>query len=333
MGDAELDAYLAADEPAQQGPAVQQAEPKSAEQSADQQLQQLSIGSGVAGTEQQQLEPAADTGRQLEEDSLAGDESRVEPYSSHKEELDVDQLQELEEPLPAAAHVQQQHYAAVVLTAQPAQHAAHATTSAGSSARSSAADTAAAAASSSRRASTASHSAAAVTAQAAAEVPADPRADSDDECAGISTQSAFSIHAGTGSISSLGGGPVQHRVKPRPASASPAVRCSSSARDWDSAQEQQYQYSPSSSSPPYRQQQQQELEVLPVASWTGMYPVRLDHQSESSSVRMLSSVLIQARFVNQHNSRSSMVNTARLCTHLAPTEESGACSAHMVVGL
>jgi hypothetical protein len=290
LGDDELEAYLAADETpvvqhADENVAEFAAEDSSADESAaDDHAEQQREGRSSKLSSQDHAEAAT---MQPYGEATDAAYSLEDPSSSHEEPLYPEQLQEVQSPVAAGA--QQEPSAEVVLTAQPAKEPAHSPaqrpgTSVSSARTSTLSATTAAAGSShnsSRHASApggptgdlqdmwhaAGLPAAVLVPQEFSEGPV--HAASDDEGFGPGTHNAFSIHASTGSISSLGGGPVQHRVKPRPASASPAVRRSCSSRDSDRAQEQQHSYSPGSNQVYQQQHQQQGLDVLPVASWTG----------------------------------------------------------------
>lgn len=295
LDEAELDAYLAADETGQQAPVMQHAESHVAEFAVEE--YSADEAAAIDHAEQQHESRSSQLSShdhaeaaimQPYEEATCAAYSLEQPSNSHEDPLDPQQLQELEGPV-AASGTQQEPYAAVVLTAQQVQQPAHPLaqrhSTSVSSARTSTASASTAGSSShnsSRHTSAAgcptadvqdlwatSLPAAVLANEEFSEAPVHAGAASDDDSAGLGTHNAFSIHASTGSVSSLGGGPVQHRVKPRPASASPAVRRSSSSRDSYSAQEQQHCYPPGSGQVYQQQHQQQELGVLPVASWTG----------------------------------------------------------------
>jgi hypothetical protein len=300
LGDDELEAFLAADETGQQAPVEQHAQADVAEFA----VEEYSADEGAAEDAEQQHESrssklssqdhAEAAIMQPFDEATGASYGLDEPSSSHEEPLDPEQLQTLQASV-AASGAQQEPYAAVVLTAQRAQEPAYSPaqrpSTSVSSARTSTSSATTSAAGSSHNSSrhTSRHASAAGGPPGAVQdmwhaagLPAAVLApeefteghvhaasDDHDEGVGLGTANAFSIHASTGSISSLGGGPVQHRAKPCPASASPAVRRSSSSRDSYSAQEQQHCYSPGSGQAYQQQHQQQELDVLPVASWTG----------------------------------------------------------------
>lgn len=277
LDDAELDAYLADDQPQDEVPAVQQdvvsQEVAAAAPEPKEELVQDLSSSTDADGDKQLIQPVAqathspvkvsDEGEPFQEESIE------EPCSSQEEE-DGPDLAPSDTPTQCqhTAHAAEQHPPAVQ-PAQPEpvlQPMQHNPSTAGASGRTSTSSSGNSHRSSmrSRKSSTTGQVEVPGVQELhemwqAAGLPATALSADNlgDDCAGsVSPQSRFSTHSILQDSS-----PVQQRTKQRPASASPAVRRSSSTRD--SLQEQQW-----TSSSGY-QQQPQEVQVTPVTSWTG----------------------------------------------------------------
>lgn len=282
LDDAALDAYLQADEPAAQAPAVPPAE--TAEET---ETEGLSNDADAVTAYELHAEPSAE--QQMQASSTSGDNHELpmqtadDPAHTRAGLLEACSSEEelLESVIehPAADGPAQCQDLPCELPAQPAATAPYSPAVPYSSSSSSVLGSQAAAGSnagSSARSSKRSSRTASVAGAHAFEPTSHLQEPAQQQVAPAVAEALYNADAQVYAHSphtsmqrdSAGDGWISNAVRPkaRPASASPVVRRSSSTRD--RAQEQQ-PYSPPTGSQA-RSQQQQALEVMPVASWTGM---------------------------------------------------------------